>query len=504
MSQQAAVFVSHGSEDRVAVTKLVNILKDRGVRAFYAPHNIYAGEAWQARLREEVELCDEMLVYWTPQAAESRWVWIEIGMATALNRPVVPFCPDESFPIHRSLDGVQAVRSISGLTRWASGVGRRGGSDRPLHLENSYIADQVWDSLYHFPGGYVWAIRLYGAGSSLIPASRMRVKYFPDHFEPDTRLFPWYKTEMETRAALTRGNFFNGPNTRLITYDASPAPGDAAMELDTLTLHLGPVGWYDYASINEYLRDRRDNFNERDIADWIDLSALRNELDVQRSRVPNIFDTATTIVTLDEKVAYQERMYSGVDTRPRNFTSSVAENINRLKDDTDGANHLLLRNFGDVAPTSNSLRENSYQPLGVPHPFAAVRRGIKDELAPPVLEVIESGPFPAIQCTGLCYDLDSLHPGALFLACIPLTSVELAAIIRGSLGERGKEWREGRLKFLSADFRNSVTSRMLSGPKSWNPGGHASVVRAIELIWAVRREHSCGHRDAMRIIGTAE
>jgi hypothetical protein len=334
----------------------------------------------------------------------------------------------------------------------------------------------------------------------------MHIKYDHNHFESDPRLFPWQKAETENRKALATNNFFNGPNTRLITYSASPAPADAAMELDTLTLHLGPVGWFDYAGINEYLRDRRDNFSERDIADWIDLATLRNDFDVQRSRVPNILGTATTIVTLDEKIAYQERMHSGVDARPRNLTSSVAENINRLKDDTDETDHLLLRNLGDVALAGQMLRENSYQPRGVPHPFAAVRRGIGDELAPHVLDVIEEGPFPAIQCTGLSYDLDSLHPDALFIACIPLTSVELAAIVRGIWGERGKEWREGRLKFMPADFRDSTTARILSGPKprSWNPGGHASVVRAIELLGAVRRENSCGHRNAMRIIGTAE
>jgi hypothetical protein len=503
MSQQAAVFISHGSGDRDAVTDVVDVLEGCGVKAFYAPHSIYAGEGWQTRLREEVELCDEMLVYWTPCAAESKWVWIEIGMAAAFNRKVVPFCPTDDFHLHRSLDGVQSIRSFNGLARWASRLAQKASPNKPPNLSNSYIAEQLWENLYHFPGGYVWAVRLYGAGSSLIPASRMRILYDPRHFEPDLQTFPWYTSETESRRALTANNFFNGPNARLLTYTVTPAPAHAATEIDTLTVHLGPVGWFHYAGINEYLRDRRDNFHDQDVARWIDLPALRDDFDVKRSLVPNILDTCTTIITLDERVAFQERMFSGVDARPRNLTSSVAENINRFKDDADGTNHRLLHAKNYVTSGRN-LQGNSYQPEGVPHPFAAVRRGITDELAPAVLDVIEEGPFPEIQCTGLSYDLDSLHPDALFVACFPGSSMELIEIVRGNEGERGKEWREGRLRFMSADFRKSDATRILSGPRAWNPGGHASVVRAIELLSAVRRERSCGHPEAMRAIGTTE
>ena len=303
--------------------------------------------------------------------------------------------------------------------------------------------------------------------------------------------------------ATAPSNFFNGPNTRLVSLSAAPGPQDSASELDTLELHLGPVGWFAYAGINEFIRDRRSNFSDREIYRWIGADALRDELSVEYSRVPNILDTATTLITTDGMVAYQQRTRTGVDARPANLTSSVAENINRYKDDTPPGNHLELlrhsRRQGMIIPS-----EDAYQSVGVPHPFATVRRGISDELAPSVLEGIENGPFPKIQCTGISYDLDSLHPDVLFVACVPQTSVELAHAARGGFGERGSEWREGRLKFMPADFRHDKTARVLMGVKAWNPGGHASVVRAIELLRAVRREHSCDHVDAMRFIGTAE
>jgi len=95
-----------------------------------------------------------------------------------------------------------------------------------------------------------------------------------------------------------------------------------------------------------------------------------------------------------------------------------------------------------------------------------------------------------------------LNPDLLFVAFVPLASSELLPLIRGEHGERGKEFREGNIRFTPADFKDRSTSALLGDARQWNPGGQASAVRTIELLRAVRREHRCSHREAMAIIGS--
>ena len=495
----ACVFLSHASTDHSRATSIGRRLRRRGLRVFQAPESIQGGQRWEERLRTAVSTSDAMLVCWSAAAARSAWVWAEIGMALALGCPVVAIRRRKSVPMLGPLKSVQAIDGLELLDAWAGSLASSVKPEFPAEISDHPLLRKCWENLYHFsPTGFVRAVRLYGSGDTMVPLDRVKITYSHEHYRPDLSAFPWFHQEVQHRVRTTKAKFFNGPNTRLLSLRASPAPTDAAREADTLHLSLGPVGWFDYAGVSEYIRDRRKEFDDRQIEDWIGIETLLTKMDVRDSRLPNILDTCTALITQDGQVAYQRRNAT-VSARPLWLTSAVAENINRLLDDASPADPRRLMRPA-LRPRDPRLRENRYKPRRVPHPFAAVRRGIAEELGPAILDAIDAGPFPHIKLTGISFDLDSLQPDALFIACIAMTADELRGLVRGEQGGRGKDWDEGRILTMPARFSDPETARVLSS-REFVPAGHAATVRAIELLAAIRSARRCSHSAAMAWIG---
>jgi hypothetical protein len=188
--------------------------------------------------------------------------------------------------------------------------------------------------------------------------------------------------------------YFDGPNTRLITWRASVSDGRrVGLEEPCLELDLGPVGWFDYEGLNAA-------FGE----------------------------TARTAMP-------QQDVDASADYRPR----------------------------------------------GVPHPIAAVLRGIGSEVSPRLLDVIR----PTDICvTGIAFDLDFLHPNLLVAVLVDLRHDQILELRRL---HPGPEYLEGELYFASADLTNSDT-RSIVADRNWVPGGQASLLRTLELFDAISRD----------------
>jgi hypothetical protein len=85
------VFVSHGSADRWVAEQLARRIRDDcGAEVFLDAFDIVKGDDIEARIFDEVQNCNELVVLLTPRSAERNWVWVEIGAARVLGLRIVP------------------------------------------------------------------------------------------------------------------------------------------------------------------------------------------------------------------------------------------------------------------------------------------------------------------------------------------------------------------------------------------------------------------------------
>ena len=340
------------------------------------------------------------------------------------------------------------------------------------------------DLLYFFPGGWARALRLWGAQGQNARASEVIVEYEHTLLEHPVEFVEQARAEIERRRAqsLSRGaKFFNGPNTRLIAWSANPAEDrSVARERDTVKLILGPVGWEDYTGLNDAFRIENDQSSVLPMfRHYVGLDALVHDRSVSSSRLSNILDTATTLITRDGFAGFQLR--SGkVSASDGRITSAIAENINRWMDDADPCDPQNLTN-ANWSRQKGPAPDNSYKPSKVPHPFAAVLRGIASEISPRVLERIH---LDCVRLTGISFDLEVMHPDALFVVFVDATRAEVEADRALSPGD---EHDEGRLRFVPATFKSDETLQVLR-QKEWTGAGLASLLRSIEVIDAACKD----------------
>lgn len=341
------------------------------------------------------------------------------------------------------------------------------------------------DRLFYHLDGWVRAVRLVGAESELIPLDRLRLTYTdtPLTVPPELQADCDRVVRERLAAASTDGTiFFNGPNTRLLSWRMSPSDGhQVGREDNVLHLRLGPVGWYDFEGLNGAFRAHPHDERPEHLYDYyVGLSSLVSDGSVQHSKLSNILDNAITIVTMDGYVGFQRR--SGrVSLRGGALTSTVAENTNRYLDDTPPDDPQRPYRRGDRAGSAPS----DYTPRGVPHPVAAALRGIASEISPEVQARVNPS---NLYVTGISFDLEGLHPTLLFAAFVDLSHVD---VISARRRRPGPEHIEGSLGFVPADLEHPDTRALLREP-NWIPSGQASLIRAIEVVRALageRRSH---------------
>jgi hypothetical protein len=347
------------------------------------------------------------------------------------------------------------------------------------------------ERLYYFPGGWARAIRLWGADGQNARASEVTIEYVHQAFARPPELIEMARAfiEKSREEALKLGKkFFDGPNTRLIAWSANPIDGPGvARERESVTLTTGPVGWYDYTGLNDALSVRQSTGLLLAYRYFAGLDELLRKRSVSASKLSNILDTATTILTRDGFVAYQLRS-DQVSTAASRITSSVAENINRWMDDSEQGDCRKLRN-PEWARSRDDQPDNTYVPSGVPHPFAAVSRGLQSEVSPRLVKYLCPG---SIRLTGLSFDLEAMHSDALFVAFIDATRFDVEA---AHLEEPGDEHHEGVIKFVVASFDDDETVSLMKDPK-WTGAGLASFIRAIQVVDAARRDNRWSYAEA--------
>jgi hypothetical protein len=84
------IFVSHGWDDRWIARQIAGCARrEAGADAFIDIFDIKKGDRIEARIREELPRCSELLVLLTPRSVRRNWVWTEVGAAWVLGKRIV-------------------------------------------------------------------------------------------------------------------------------------------------------------------------------------------------------------------------------------------------------------------------------------------------------------------------------------------------------------------------------------------------------------------------------
>jgi len=84
------VFISHSNADRAAAFTLSEKLTEKGYRCFLDFESIAGGEAWEREIYAALRQSVVVLLFATPEAIESQWVFAEVSIARFLGVPVIP------------------------------------------------------------------------------------------------------------------------------------------------------------------------------------------------------------------------------------------------------------------------------------------------------------------------------------------------------------------------------------------------------------------------------
>lgn len=482
------VFISHASEDKDAVARpLAEALSKCGLQVWYDEFSLKLGDSLRQSIENGLSQSQFGIVILSQSFFAKAWPNIElsalISRSIAEGKVVLPVWHDvtKDDVLRRSLFLADAL-----AVDWKEGIEvvvskileAIPPSQRPPKTSLTTVELAAWSKLYHFDGGHVKAIRLFGADDDCIPEKRVQLHYNHSFksLEPELQKF-----RDDCKSSLRS---WNGPNTRLSAFDWGTADDCwNALEQTTVQLHLGPVNWHDYEALNiNFFGDHIGGINAtlENYEKYTGLSHMLDDGDISHSKLSDICSTATTILTQDGYVAYVERSRRG--TQPQKFTSAIAENINRYKDDANIKNSWELFNASVQAVGDD--KNSTYAPKDVPHPFAAVRRGLREELSPELPKYI--GP-DSVKLIGVCFDLVAAHPDLLFVLPIPLCRQEIEHICRTIPAKDAPE-RKGDIMFFPVKSNNPDDYRDLRDSDRWIPGGQASVVRTLELVRQATKE----------------
>jgi hypothetical protein len=84
------IFISHSHQDSWVAQRIAQDLKDRGVEVFMAEKNIITGEHIDKAIKNGIAKSDHLLLLISPASLRSNWIFIETGMALALNKTLIP------------------------------------------------------------------------------------------------------------------------------------------------------------------------------------------------------------------------------------------------------------------------------------------------------------------------------------------------------------------------------------------------------------------------------
>lgn len=86
------VFISYEKGDLSVAEALSRKLEKNGIRVWYAPRDLRAGENWVNALPRAIGDCRVMVLIYSQRSAASKYVLREVESANTFEKPIIPFC----------------------------------------------------------------------------------------------------------------------------------------------------------------------------------------------------------------------------------------------------------------------------------------------------------------------------------------------------------------------------------------------------------------------------
>lgn len=90
------IFISYSRKDKVIVNKVVTVIKQAGFTVWIDTSGIESGEQFKHKIVNAIEQCDVLLFFSSKNSNKSPWTAKEIGVATSLQKRIIPIKIDNS------------------------------------------------------------------------------------------------------------------------------------------------------------------------------------------------------------------------------------------------------------------------------------------------------------------------------------------------------------------------------------------------------------------------
>jgi hypothetical protein len=105
------VFVSYSTKDKAVADAVVFALEKKGIRCWYAPRDIKAGDSWGETIIEAISRCKLMLLIFSGNSNQSKRVLEEVYYAISEEKTLIPFRIE-------NLDPTGAMRLHLSMLHW--------------------------------------------------------------------------------------------------------------------------------------------------------------------------------------------------------------------------------------------------------------------------------------------------------------------------------------------------------------------------------------------------
>ena len=286
--------------------------------------------------------------------------------------------------------------------------------------------------------------------------------------------------------------FFNGPNTRLrrITQENTHQSSNGR-EQKGVVLELGPVSWFEYTILNEYL-DYEIEINGKQSTireSFADQKTLfDHKTDLRWCGLSSILTLVLTPITKDGYALIQHRALHGVSCDIGKITT-INENIHRFLDEASPDN---LYEGVNTAGKGHGV-DADYRPAGngVPSPYLTALRGIQEEVSTKLYEIVKQRPS-AIKFLDIVFDItEYFQPALVGVVELEQTRAEVEHLVNAYPGIDHSEHRA--IDYICIDYNAEAWKKTapLFGQQSlhrWWNASLAGVVAACEYYNKVAKK----------------
>lgn len=120
------IFISYAHEDSALVDELCNRLSAAGMQFFRDTKEILWGGSISSDVQQALEQAGGVVVVVSPASVKSQWVPYEIGYATALRKPILPFLTHPSIDLPGYLADLRFITDLDQIRTFIGQVSTTG------------------------------------------------------------------------------------------------------------------------------------------------------------------------------------------------------------------------------------------------------------------------------------------------------------------------------------------------------------------------------------------